>query len=114
MLGFQLTFFTQQDRKHHGVPLGQWLLARFPFNFPEEDETQAQDMREIEGYLQTQVQQGVETEYNFAHILVTVPENASPEQIQARRARAAEVIFVVDRSGSMGGTSIEEVRNGRK
>lgn len=26
MLGFQLTFFTQQDRKHHGVPLGQWLL----------------------------------------------------------------------------------------
>ncbi|HSO10424.1 MAG TPA: DUF190 domain-containing protein [Desulfoprunum sp.] len=27
MLGFQLTFFTQQDRKHHGVPLGQWLLA---------------------------------------------------------------------------------------
>lgn len=27
MHGFQLTFFTQQDRKHHGVPLGQWLLA---------------------------------------------------------------------------------------
>ena len=27
------------------------------------------------------------------------------------KARAAEVIFVVDRSGSMGGTSIEEVRN---
>ena len=47
---------------------------------------------EIEGYLQTQVQQGVETEYNFAHILVTVPENASPEQIQARRARAEDVI----------------------
>ena len=34
---------------------------------------------EIEGYLQTQAQQGVETEYNFAHILITVPENASPE-----------------------------------
>jgi peptidyl-prolyl cis-trans isomerase SurA len=47
---------------------------------------------EIEGYLQTQVQQGVETEYNFAHILVTVPENASPEQIQARRARAEDVL----------------------
>jgi peptidyl-prolyl cis-trans isomerase SurA len=47
---------------------------------------------EIEGYLQTQAQQGVETEYNFAHILITVPENASPEQIQARHARAEDVI----------------------
>jgi peptidyl-prolyl cis-trans isomerase SurA len=47
---------------------------------------------EIEGYLQTQVQQGTETEYNFAHILVTVPENASPEQIQARRARAEDIL----------------------
>jgi peptidyl-prolyl cis-trans isomerase SurA len=47
---------------------------------------------EIEGYLQTQVQQGVETEYNFAHILITVPENAAPEQIQARRARAEDVL----------------------
>lgn len=47
---------------------------------------------EIEGYLQTLTQQGVETEYNFAHILITVPENASPEQIQARRARALDVI----------------------
>lgn len=47
---------------------------------------------EIEGYLQTQAQQGAETEYNFAHILVTVPENASPEQIQARRARAQDIL----------------------
>jgi peptidyl-prolyl cis-trans isomerase SurA len=47
---------------------------------------------EIEGYLQTQVQQGTETEYNFSHILVTVPENASPEQIQARRARAEDIL----------------------
>jgi peptidyl-prolyl cis-trans isomerase SurA len=47
---------------------------------------------EIEGYLQTQVQQGAETEYDFAHILVTVPENASPEQIQARRARAEDIL----------------------
>ena len=47
---------------------------------------------EIEGYLQTQMQQGAETEYNFAHILVTVPENASPEQIQARRARAEDIL----------------------
>ncbi len=47
---------------------------------------------EIEGYLQTLVQQGVETEYNFAHILITLPENASPEQIQARHARAEDVL----------------------
>ncbi|MFP5410756.1 MAG: peptidylprolyl isomerase [Gammaproteobacteria bacterium] len=47
---------------------------------------------EIEGYLQTQIQQGVETEYNFAHILITVPESASPEVIQSRRARAEDVL----------------------
>ncbi|NDP47199.1 MAG: molecular chaperone SurA [Sulfuriferula multivorans] len=47
---------------------------------------------EIEGYLQTLTQQGVETEYKFAHILVTVPENTSPEQIQVRRARAEDVL----------------------
>ena len=46
---------------------------------------------EIEGYLQTKAQQGAETEYNFAHILIAVPENASPEQIQARRARADDI-----------------------
>ncbi|MBW8307996.1 MAG: peptidylprolyl isomerase [Thiobacillus sp.] len=46
---------------------------------------------EIEGYLQTQVQQGAETEYDFSHILIAVPENASPEEIQARRARADQV-----------------------
>ena len=47
---------------------------------------------EIEGYLQTRAQQGVETEYKFAHILITVPENASPELIQRRRARAEDVL----------------------
>ena len=54
---------------------------------------------EIEGYLQTQAQQGADTEYNFAHILITVPENASPEQIQARRARAQEVIDSLSKGG---------------
>jgi peptidyl-prolyl cis-trans isomerase SurA len=50
---------------------------------------------EIDGYLQTQAQQGAETEYNFSHILITVPENAAPEEIQARRARAEEVIAML-------------------
>ncbi|OWY40685.1 hypothetical protein CEK28_02430 [Xenophilus sp. AP218F] len=26
MQGFQITFFTQQDRRHGGLPLGEWLL----------------------------------------------------------------------------------------
>lgn len=26
MQGFQLTFFTQQDRKHHGRPLAEWII----------------------------------------------------------------------------------------
>lgn len=26
MQGFQLTFFTQQDRRHGGKPLGEWLV----------------------------------------------------------------------------------------
>jgi PII-like signaling protein len=26
MKGYQITFFTQQDRRHHGKPLGEWLL----------------------------------------------------------------------------------------
>ena len=26
MNGYQITFFTQQDRRHHGKPLADWLL----------------------------------------------------------------------------------------
>jgi len=26
MKGYQLTFFTQQDRKHNHMPLGEWLV----------------------------------------------------------------------------------------
>ena len=57
---------------------------------------------EIEGYLQTQAQQGMETEYNFAHILITVPENASPELIQARRARAEDILSQLDKGADFG------------
>lgn len=35
---------------------------------------------------------GAGTEYNIAHILVRVPEQATPEQLDARRARAEEAI----------------------
>jgi peptidyl-prolyl cis-trans isomerase SurA len=44
---------------------------------------------EIDNFLsQQQGQEGSDDEYNVSHILIVVPENASPEQIQARRERA--------------------------
>ena len=48
---------------------------------------------EIETFISAQqAQAGRSDEYNLAHILVTVPENASPEQIQARRTRADQAL----------------------
>src|SRR5215471_2477393 len=37
-------------------------------------------------------QKGAGTEYNVAHILVRVPEQATPAQVEGRRARAEEVV----------------------
>jgi peptidyl-prolyl cis-trans isomerase SurA len=55
---------------------------------------------EIESFISTQqAQAGRSDEYNLAHILVTVPENASPEQIQARRSRAEQALEQI-RSGA--------------
>jgi peptidyl-prolyl cis-trans isomerase SurA len=46
---------------------------------------------EIDNYLATQqTQGGKEDEYRLAHILVLVPEQASSEQIQAKKTRAEE------------------------
>lgn len=48
---------------------------------------------EIDNLLKTQQnRQGSNDEYNVSHILVVVPENASPEQVQSRRARAEEAL----------------------
>jgi peptidyl-prolyl cis-trans isomerase SurA len=48
---------------------------------------------EIDNFINTQqAQTGRGEEYNLSHILVTVPENASPEQIQARRSRAEQAL----------------------
>lgn len=55
---------------------------------------------EIEGFISAQqAQAGRSDEYNLSHILVTVPENASPEQIQARRSRAEQALEQI-RSGT--------------
>jgi len=47
---------------------------------------------EIETFLRGQQAAGRNEEYNLLHILFTVPEAASPEQIQSRRARADEAL----------------------
>lgn len=48
---------------------------------------------EINNYLKSQeALVGKEDEYNLAHVLVLVPEQASPEQIQAKRARAEQAL----------------------
>jgi peptidyl-prolyl cis-trans isomerase SurA len=48
---------------------------------------------EVENYLATiKAQLGGEAEYRLAHILVVVPEQASAEQIEAKRRRAEEAL----------------------
>lgn len=48
---------------------------------------------EIDNFISTQQARAERgEEFNFSHILVTVPENASPAQIQARRARAEQAL----------------------
>ncbi len=51
---------------------------------------------EIDNFLQNQqAQTGGNDEFNVSHILVAVPENASPEQLQARRVRAEAALTQV-------------------
>jgi peptidyl-prolyl cis-trans isomerase SurA len=48
---------------------------------------------EVETFLLEQNERkGAATEYNVAHILVRVPERATPEQLEARRARAEDAV----------------------
>jgi peptidyl-prolyl cis-trans isomerase SurA len=48
---------------------------------------------EIDNFINTQQAQAEQgAEYDLSHILVTVPENASPEQIEIRRARAEQAL----------------------
>ncbi|MEW6131731.1 MAG: peptidylprolyl isomerase [Pseudomonadota bacterium] len=54
---------------------------------------------EIDSYLQTQANLGQDEEFNISHILVTVPENASPEQTQERRERAQKILDELARGG---------------
>ena len=47
---------------------------------------------EVDAYLDAQAKQGVDAEYNTAHILIRIPENATTEQIQATRAKAQKAL----------------------
>ena len=55
---------------------------------------------EVDIYLATlKAQSGGEAEYRLAHILVIVPEQATPDQIEARRRRAEEALRNVKTGG---------------
>lgn len=56
---------------------------------------------EIESYLRNQAAQGgKDDEYSLAHILLLVPEQASPEQIQARKAIAERALEQLKKGGA--------------
>jgi peptidyl-prolyl cis-trans isomerase SurA len=58
---------------------------------------------EIESMLQVfQDSQGKSDEYNLAHILVRVPEQATPEQIKSRQARAEEALEKIRKGADFG------------
>lgn len=59
---------------------------------------------EIDNYLKLAQASGQNEEYNLLHILVTLPEGATAEQIQSRRARAEEVLTKL-----RGGTDFKQV-----
>lgn len=58
---------------------------------------------EIDNFLSNQTAQpGQNNEYSLAHILITVPEQASPEQIQTKRARAEKVLAQLKEGADFG------------
>lgn len=60
---------------------------------------------EIDNFISTQqAQEGGSDEYNLSHILVVVPEQASPEQIQQRQARSEQALAQL-----RGGTDFRQV-----
>lgn len=58
---------------------------------------------EIDNYLNTRATQlGGEEEFNLAHILIRVPEQASPEQLKEKRARAEQALNALKNQGNFG------------
>ena len=57
---------------------------------------------EIDNFLKNSAAQGSNDELNLAHILVRVPEGASPEQLAERRARAEQALGQVKAGSDFG------------
>ena len=61
---------------------------------------------EVENYLKTQEAQGGRSEeYNIAHIVVQIPERASPDQIQEAQAKAEKALAQLQAGGDFGQVS---------
>ena len=54
---------------------------------------------EVDAYLNEQAKLGTNDEYNTAHIMINIPENATTEQIEAAHAKAQEALDKI-RSGA--------------
>jgi peptidyl-prolyl cis-trans isomerase SurA len=102
----------KQIADNNGLTLREFrdVLEEDGFNFAEFRESIRHDMiisrlrksqvedkivisdREVDNYLATQESQGAgEVEYNLQHILISLPEAASPEQVQAAEKKLAKV-----------------------
>lgn len=57
---------------------------------------------ELENYLANQTQKGNETEYNLAHILIQVPEQANAEKIQERKKIAEQALAELQKGVNFG------------
>lgn len=69
--------------------------------------------REIDNYLATMAtRKGRNTEYHLAQILIALPEAASPEQVQAARETAEDILARLREGADFAQTAIE-VSNGR-
>ena len=60
---------------------------------------------ELDSYLSSQAQRGSDTEFFLAHILIQVPEQANPEQIQARKLRAEQAQAELKKGSDFGQVS---------
>ena len=60
---------------------------------------------ELESYFASQAQKGGDTEFNLAHILIQVPEQANTEQIQARKVRAEQALAELKKGTPFGQVS---------
>ena len=60
---------------------------------------------ELESYFANQAQKGGDTEFNLAHILIQVPEQANTEQIQARKVRAEQALAELKKGTPFGQVS---------